>query len=327
MTAAPPAIGSANYPASYPAIYTVTLNPGLDRTLTVPELHENRVLRATTTQIDWGGKGFNVTRALHALGLPSVALGLVGGCTGQMLTQGLHELGIITDFVTIPGETRTNTVIQTADGCRHIKVNEPGPTVDAAALAALAARVTATVTPGSLWALCGSLPPGAPPDIYATLTRLIQAQGGRVALDASGTALAPGLAARPDWVKPNAEEAADLTGAAITDLASAARAAARCMDLGAQQVALSLGADGLLLAAPGQVIHAQPPAVAVQTLVGVGDALLGGLLYALAQGWPLPDVARWAVAAGSAAAMTPGVGVGSLAEVTALAAQITVTAR
>jgi 1-phosphofructokinase family hexose kinase len=319
MTAAPPAI--------YPAIYTVTLNPGLDRTLTVPELSENRVLRATTTQIDWGGKGFNVTRALHALGRASVAFGLVGGCTGQMLTQGLHELGIATDFVTIPGETRTNTVIQSADGRRHIKVNEPGPTVDAAALAALAARIEATVTPGSLWALCGSLPPGAPPDTYATLIALIRDRGGRVCLDASGAALRAGLAARPDWVKPNAEEAADLTGTPITDLDTATRAAARCLDLGARNVALSLGADGLLLAAPGQIIHAQPPAVAVQTLVGVGDALLGGLLDALAQGWPLPEVARWAVAAGTAAAMTPGVGVGSLADVTALAAHVTVTVR
>src|SRR3954462_12586843 len=78
------------YPKSVPmAIYTLTLNPGLDRTLTVPSLHDNAVLRATNSRLDWGGKGFNVSRALKAMGEESVALGIVGGFTGQMLTKGL----------------------------------------------------------------------------------------------------------------------------------------------------------------------------------------------------------------------------------------------
>src|SRR6187401_2018965 len=105
-------------------IYTLTLNPGLDRTLTVASLHENAVLRATSSRLDWGGKGFNVSRALRALGEENVALGIVGGFTGEMLAKGLADLGIVTDFVRIAAETRTNTVIEEPYSGRFIKVNE-----------------------------------------------------------------------------------------------------------------------------------------------------------------------------------------------------------
>lgn len=301
-----------------PTIYTVTLNPGLDRTLTVPNLHENAVLRATSSRLDWGGKGFNVSRALQALGADTVALGVVGGFTGQMLTQGLADLGIATDFVQITGETRTNTVIEEAHSGRYIKVNEAGPTVDRAALDKLCDRIVTHLTPDSYWAVCGSLPPSVPVDFYAELITLIQDGGGIVCLDTSGEALRHGLRAAPFLVKPNAEEATELTGISIHDDVTARRAAGHFMNQGATLVALSLAADGLLLAARDRNIHMRPPQVTSQTLVGVGDALLAGILYALHRQLPLPDVARWGVAAGSAAAMTPGVGVGTLPEIRAL---------
>ncbi len=309
-----------------PSLYTVTINPGLDRTLTVPKLHENSVLRASTSRLDWGGKGFNVARALQAMGVESVAMGLVGGFTGQMLAEGINQLGIATDFVHINGESRTNTVIEEAESGRYIKVNEPGPQIEAAALGALRTRILAQLTAGSYWALCGSLPPGTPPDFYADLIALIQSHGAFACLDASGTALRLGIEAAPFLVKPNVEEAVECTGTAITTITDAQRAALAFLDQGVTLVALSLGADGLLLAQNDQLLHARPPQVAAQTPVGVGDALLAGLLYALQRKLPLPEVARWGVAAGSAAAMTPGVGVGRLEEITALAQQVTVAA-
>jgi len=110
-------------------IVTVTLNPGPDRTLTVPAFAYDRVLRATSLRLDWGGKGLNVSRALKVLGTASVATGFAGGYAGQMITDGLESLGIATDFVPIAGETRTNTVIIEEGTDRYIKVNEAGPTV------------------------------------------------------------------------------------------------------------------------------------------------------------------------------------------------------
>ena len=219
-------------------IFTVTLNPGLDRTLTVPAIRFNEVLRATSSQLDWGGKGFNVSRALHALGVENVAMGVVGGFTGQMLAQGLRTLGIATDFVEIEGETRTNTVVVEAGSGRYLKVNEAGPPLPPAALTALAAKLQAQVTPGSYVALCGSLPPTAPVDTYATLITLVQEAGGYACLDASGAALRAGCEAAPFLVKPNAEEAQEMTGIVVDNLEAARRAAACFLETGVQIVAL-----------------------------------------------------------------------------------------
>ena len=110
-------------------IYTVTLNPSLDRTLTVPRIVDDDMVRATASRVDWGGKGVNVSRVLQALGAESMALGFAGGATGQMLERGLRSLGIATDLLPLSAETRTNTVIIESETGRYIKVNEPGPTV------------------------------------------------------------------------------------------------------------------------------------------------------------------------------------------------------
>jgi 1-phosphofructokinase family hexose kinase len=304
------------------AIYTLTLNPGLDRTLTVSSLAEDAVLRATSSRLDWGGKGFNVSRALKALGEESIALGIVGGFTGQMLTQGLATLGIATDFVQIDAETRTNTVIEEAHSGRYIKVNEAGPIVDAAALEMLVARIETHRAPASYWALCGSLPPGVPANFYARLIASLQSRGALACLDSSGEALRLGLEAAPFLVKPNREEASEIPGISITDLPSARRAAASILERGVKLVALTLDADGLLLAVRDESIHVRPPQASVQTTVGVGDALLAGVTRALLHELPLVDVARWGVACGTAAAMTPGIGAGSYDEVYALVAQM-----
>ncbi len=144
-------------------IYTLTLNPALDRELTVPALALDTVLRASESRVDCGGKGFNVSRMLASLGAQSVALGFAGGHTGAMLRDGLAALGIATDFVWITGETRTNVSIIVGDEGHHIKVNEAGPTVSADELAALAQRVRELARAGDWWVLAGSLPPGCPP--------------------------------------------------------------------------------------------------------------------------------------------------------------------
>src|SRR5262245_20079827 len=101
-------------------IYTVTLNPALDRELTVPALVFDEVLRAAESRVDCGGKGFNVSRMLAALGAPSIALGFAGGHTGEMLRDGLTALGIETDFVWVSAETRTNISIVASSHEHHI---------------------------------------------------------------------------------------------------------------------------------------------------------------------------------------------------------------
>jgi 1-phosphofructokinase family hexose kinase len=299
-------------------IVTVTPNPVLDRTLTVPRIVFNEVMRATSSRLDWGGKGFNVSRALQALGVESVAMGFVGGATGQMLERGLRDLGIATDFVHIAGETRTNIVVTDVGAGQYLKVNEAGPTVQAQELAAFFGHARERVRPGSIWVLSGSLPPGVPPDFYAQLIALVQARGAKALLDSSGEPLRLGCAAGPYLVKPNAVEAEEVTGWEVSSDAGALGAAEFFLHQGVGLVALSLGAEGLLLASKQQTVWARPPCVRARNPVGAGDALLAGIAWALERGLPLEEVAHWGVAAGTAAAVHEGVSVGTRTEVEAL---------
>ena len=113
-------------------IYTLTPNPAVDRELTVPVMEFDSVLRASESRIDFGGKGFNVSRLLKGMDASSVAVGFLAGNAGELLQNGLKSLGIGTDFVWVPGETRTNVSIVTQAHDHYIKANEKGPLVDAA---------------------------------------------------------------------------------------------------------------------------------------------------------------------------------------------------
>ncbi len=297
-------------------VVTVTLNPALDRTLTVPRITFGEMARAAAVRLDLGGKGFNVSRALRALGAESVAMGFVGGATGRLLERGLADLGIATDFVHVAGETRTNVVV--ADAERYIKVNEAGPTVRAEEVAAFLDRVRGRVAPGDIWVLSGSLPPGVPPNLYARLIDAVQAGGARALLDTSGEPLRLGCEAAPHLVKPNLAEAQEATGRAIAYDGGTLDAAGFFLRQGVELVALSLDADGLLLASAQGAILARPPRVRVCNPVGAGDALLAGIAWALERGGPLEEMARWGVACGTASAAREGVGVIVRAEVEAL---------
>jgi 1-phosphofructokinase family hexose kinase len=226
----------------------------------------------------------------------------------------LHARGVPTDFVAVGEETRTNIVVTEPDGRQHVKVNEPGPTVAAAEQEQLLARVATQAQPGDIWVLAGSLPRGVADEFYARLIEQVQAGGARAVLDASGPALVAGLRARPFLAKPNALEAEQATGLHVRTPQDAAQAAAHLHGQ-ADLVAISLGADGMVASDGMQTIHAQPPAITARNTVGAGDATVAGLLYALAQGLAWPEVVRWAVACGTAAAMRPGVDFAPLAGV------------
>ena len=302
-------------------IYTLTLNPAVDRELTVPKLEHNSVLRASAARVDAGGKGFNVSRALSALDVPSVAVGIVGGTAGQLLRQILGVLGVQTEFVWVEGETRTNVSIVSETQPGYIKVNETGPLVPAAKQDELTDKIAALAQPGDLWVLSGSLPPGVPVSIYATLITLLNARGARVVLDSSGEALRLGCAARPFLVKPNAEEAGQITGLPLATNADIAALAGAVQALGAHNVVISRGKQGALLRTPDGVWLAQSPVIKEVNPVGAGDAMVGGLVAALARGLALPGALSWGLASGAAAASLSGTAMGSQALVAQLQTQ------
>jgi 1-phosphofructokinase family hexose kinase len=287
-------------------IYTVTLNPTLDRTLHYPRLVVGALNRATRARTDLSGKGVNVSLALSKFGLPSVMMGLAGGVMGRVLVEGLRERGYECDFLPVAGEARSNiTVIDDAAGVTT-KLNEPGPTVGDADLAAFAVRLVERVQRGDGCVFSGNLPPGAPAESYARLIATVIARGAWAALDSSGAALAPGCAAGPALLKPNAEEAEGLVGYALDHEDAWARAAAAILARGARRVLISLGSRGAVYADGAGVWHAQPPAITEVSAVGAGDSLLAAALWAWQGGREAAEIARWAAAAGTAAALEDG---------------------
>ncbi len=193
-------------------IYTVTLNPAVDRELTVANIEYDTVLRALSWQTDCGGKGFNVSRMLRSMGMASCAMGFVGGKSGEILHEGLHALEIETDFVWVEGETRTNISIVTSEHDRYLKVNEPGPEISSARQSELLEKMRNLIQPGDWWVLAGSLPPCVSEKMYGEMIQIIEVGGAHAILDTSGPALAHGCQAGAYLVKPNAEEAEKLTG-------------------------------------------------------------------------------------------------------------------
>lgn len=289
-------------------IYTLTLNPAIDRQLTVPSLALDTVLRATHMRMDWGGKGFNVSRMLKNLGTESLALGFLAGKAGEMLRDGLDGLELQTDLIWLPGETRTNLSVVTPAGEHYFKVNEPGPIVGMAQQQALLRKVNTLAREGDWWILAGSLPPGLPIDFYAQVIEILKTHGAHTILDTSGEALRLGCLAGPSLLKPNAEEARELTGQSVDSIPDALEAALKIRSLGPEVVVVSLGHVGALFHNGELALLARSPQIREKNPIGAGDALIGGLVWGLSQGFALSASLSWGVACGAATASLDGTG-------------------
>jgi 1-phosphofructokinase len=282
-------------------IATVTLNPALDRTLVVPRFAPGRTNRVQDEWLDAGGKGINVARMARRLGCPVIATGFLAGARGRSILQALSNDGILTDFVELPGETRVNLKIVDPGSGTEMEINEPGVPVQEAQLQAVMDRVDALAPRCPVVVLSGSLPPGAPADTYARLIATARRHGARTILDAAGEALARGVVAGPDLVKPNRAEAEELLAARLETDEDVRRAARAFIGRGAHAVALSLGAAGALLVTGEDVMwRARPPALRVASSVGAGDAMVAAFACAFLNAYSWPEALRLATAASSA---------------------------
>lgn len=289
-------------------IYTVTLNPALDKEYTVDELKQDEVLRALAVSIDYGGKGFNVSRMLHSLGVDNTALGFVGGATGQTIERGLAELNIKTALTGIREETRTNISIVSEKEKHYIKVNEPGPLISKEEIDHLLQQVDEFVHPNDWWVLAGSLPRGVPNDFYANLINHIHQGGAFAVLDTSGQALQQGLKAHPFLIKPNITETSQLISREINNLSEVRDALPFLHTMGAEIVVISAGEEGALLSNGEKVWHCQAPKIQERNPIGAGDAMVAGLVWRLSLQDDMGQVLAWGIACGTAAASLAGTG-------------------
>jgi 1-phosphofructokinase family hexose kinase len=174
--------------------------------------------------------------------------------------------------------------------------------------------------------LSGSLPPGASPGLYAEIVRIVNAAGARALLDASGPPLAQGCGAAPYLVKPNAAEAAELTGLPVEDEAGARAAAARIQAIGVAHVLVSMGKRGAVLSSGGRGWVARPPPIVERNPIGAGDSMVAGLVWGLSRGLPLEEALRWGVASGAAAASLDGTAFGTRGQVEELERKVELVA-
>lgn len=303
-------------------IYTLTLNPAVDRELTVPAMEFDSVLRAVESRIDFGGKGFNVSRLLRGMDEQSIAVGFLGGTAGELLEKGLKSLGIGTDFVWVSEETRTNVSIVTVSHDHYIKVNEKGPLVDEFRQAELLTKIDSLANDGDWWVLAGSLPPGITSDFYARVTRVLNKHGASAILDTSGESLKLGCAEKPYLVKPNTEEIHAITGLPVDSPTEIAAAASEMRRMGAQNVVVSMGKDGALLQTAEASWLTHTPRIQEKNPIGAGDSMVGGLVWALAHEFALKESLGWGVASGAATASLPGTEVGSRSLIEELYSQV-----
>ena len=283
-------------------IITLTANPSVDRTIEVATLRPGTVIRARASRVDAGGKGVNVARALAAHGRKAKAVLPSGGAEGTQLEALLADAGLNLLTVRIAGSIRANVTVVEGDGTTT-KLNEPGPVLSQNELDALATALTSAAARADWAVLSGSLSPGAPASWYAELTRQLRGTGPRVAIDSSGPPLAMAIAARPDLIKPNREELAELAGHPVDTIADVAGAALTLTASGVHAVLTSLGPAGAVLVRRDAAWHATAAALEPRSTVGAGDALLAGYLAAGADG---ASALAEAVAWGSAAAALPG---------------------
>ena len=292
-------------------ILTVTINPSVDRNIEVDRLvFEDRAYILSRSD-SAGGRGMNASRVLHSFGAKTLAVVTSGGAVGQRLEKLAAKSGFPVKVVPIHNEIRVNLTITDKQGLA-IRLNERGPKITPEELARME-KVVANRLESATWLmLCGSIPPGVSSDFYTKLIRMARENKVKTLLDTDGDALLRGIEAGPTVVSPNQPEAERLLNRALITRAQFLEAATRIKAMGAETVLLSLGSRGVVAVNANQLLEVIPPRTDAVSPLGAGDALAAAYVWAATKKKDFADCVRWAVAAGTASAMQPGLVFASL---------------
>lgn len=307
---------------SKPKITTLTLNPAIDLTISVPNFRIGRVNRALSSQADPGGKGVNVASFLADYGFEVTVTGLLGAENDQIFRRLFEQKGIIDRFVRVTGGARPSIKVIDPSNQATTDINFPGEAPDAASLARLTVIVE-ELAASCDWLVCsGSAPAGAPLSVYRDL--IARAAGTNVLLDASGEAFRLAVTAAPTIIKPNLEELSEYLGCTLDDETAVLAAARGFLSDGIKTVAVSMGRQGAIFVEDHEAVHAAPPEVVARSTVGAGDAMVAGIVAAKSLGLPLDECARLATAFAVDAISHVGSGMSSMDAVTAARAGVAI---
>jgi 1-phosphofructokinase len=306
-------------------IVTITLNPALDHTVHIPQFQAGAVNRVQQQRIDPGGKGINVAKVVRALGYPVAVTGFLGQDNSKVFHEYFQRQAINNYFVEVAGAARVNIKIVDDQSEKVTEINFPGLESSGGDLERLIGAIQRLADEHQWFVLAGSLPQGLPDTIYQRLIAIVKQQGVKVLLDSSGPALREGIKAIPDAIKPNLEELSQLMGKPLVKEPEIRKAIADLLAGGIQQVIVTLGAQGAIIAEKDQTLRVRPPTVAAKSTVGAGDALVAGFVVGRTQGLSLADCARLGTAAATASVVQPGTQAGAMQEVARLLAEVQIS--
>ncbi|GAA4318794.1 1-phosphofructokinase family hexose kinase [Flaviaesturariibacter amylovorans] len=288
-------------------IVTLTFNPAVDKTTTADRLIPEKKLRCSPPTLEAGGGGINISKALHELGAESTALFPAGGPNGQVLERLLRDRGIRHVAVPVSGDTRESFTVNEAATNGQYRFILPGGALSEAEIEALFAALAA-LAPQPTWVIAsGSLPPGAPEDLFGRLSAHCRRLGARFIVDTSGAPLQRALEEGVFLLKPNLSELSALAGREYVELQDVEAAAREVIGSGRCPVLIvSMGPAGALAISKEATYRVPAPVVRKQSTVGAGDSMIAGITYMLQRGEPLLTAVRFGVACGTAATMNPG---------------------
>jgi 1-phosphofructokinase family hexose kinase len=304
-------------------IVTLTVNPAIDRVVSVDRLAFEDRAYVNSSRECAGGRGLNASYVVHAFGGDTVAVLTSGGDSGKRLEGHLGGCGFQIAVVPIRNPIRTNLTITDKHGLT-VNLNEAGPLLEKAEVAAVERAVRDALGTASWLLMCGSLPPGVPASFYGKLISMARRKKVKTLLHADGEALVEGIDAKPTVVTPNQKEADRLLSRTLLTRTHYLEAAERIRSMGAESVVLSLGSRGAVGAYPDGLIEALPPRVDALCPIGAGDALSAAYTWAMERKTNAADALRWGVAAGTASARLPGMSFATLAQTQEMYRQVEV---
>lgn len=285
-------------------VYTVTFNPALDYVVRMDGFKTGDINRTQSEEVQFGGKGINVSTVLRNLGIQNVALGFLAGFTGQALERGLRESGIQTDFIWLPeGMTRINVKIKAGE---ETEINGRGPAIPAAALEELLGKLD-RLESGDVLDLSGSIPASLPDDVYQKILARLEGRGILTVVDATRELLCAVLPYKPFLIKPNNHELGEIFDRTLTTDQEILDCAKQLQEKGARNVLVSMAGDGsLLLDERGACHRLGVPQGKVRNSVGAGDSMVAGFLAGWLKTGDYAAAHRMGAAAGSATAFSDG---------------------
>ncbi|MGG4393040.1 1-phosphofructokinase [Paenibacillus thiaminolyticus] len=281
-------------------IYTMTLNPSIDYYVYVDQFQVGGLNRMTKDQKYPGGKGINVSRVLSRIGVPTKALGFVGGFTGQYIQDGLNNEGIETDFVKVEGDTRINIKLKTGE---ETEINGAGPAISEDKVHELLVKIEG-MSNGDTLVLAGSIPSSLDAGLYGDIMRRCMDKGIRAVVDTSGQAMLELLPYRPFLAKPNQQELGEFFNVNIESLEDVLCYGRQLVDRGAKHVIVSMAGDGAVLITTEAAYMANVPQGKVINSVGAGDSLVAGFIGRYAVTGSIQEAFAYGVATGSATAFS-----------------------